>query len=176
MRRRLLVTVSLAFTALATPSAAFAVCPNENLMPAADNLPQVREALLCLHNEERAGRGLPILQANTKLRRAASGHSEDMVENGYFSHERGDESFVDRILATGYARRHDSWSLGENLAWGTGDLATPKHLMQAWMNSSGHRRTIVNRSYREIGFGVRLGVPKDPATGATVTADFGAKP
>ena len=44
------------------------------------------------------------------------------------------------------------------------------------MNSPGHRKTIVNRSYREIGFGVRLGVPKDPAVGATVTANFGAKP
>ncbi|MDA0181979.1 CAP domain-containing protein [Solirubrobacter phytolaccae] len=136
----------------------------------------MREALLCLHNEERAGRGLPQLRENAKLRRAASGHSSDMVENGYFSHERGDETFVDRIIAAGYTRRYDGWSLGENLAWGTAELSTPKAMMQAWMNSAGHRRTIVNRSYREIGFGVRLGVPKDPTTGATVTANFGAKP
>lgn len=176
MRPRFLLAASLTLTALAAPAAASAACPNEDLMPAAENLPQVREALLCLHNEERAGRGLPTLKANAKLRRAASGHSDDMVANGYFSHERGDRTFVDRILATGYARRNDGWSLGENLAWGTGELATPKQLMQAWMGSAGHRRTIVNRSYREVGFGVRLGVPKDPATGVTVTANFGAKP
>lgn len=176
MRPHLIVTVSLALTALATPSAALAACPNEDLAPPADNAPQVREALLCLHNEERAGRGLPPLKENAKLRRAASGHSADMVERGYFSHERGGETFVDRILATGYARRNDGWSLGENLAWGTGELATPRWMIEAWMNSAGHRRTIVSRSYREVGFGVRLGVPKDPAVGATVTADFGAKP
>ena len=129
-------------------------------MPAADNLAEVRAALLCLHNEERAARGLPALKENTRLRRAAAGHSADMVAEGYFSHE-GDGTFVDRILDAGYARRNDGWSLGENLAWGTGELATPRTMMEAWMASPGHRKTIVTRAYRDIGFGVRLGVPKD---------------
>jgi len=176
LRSPILVTVSLAVAALAAPSTAAAACPNETLAPTAENLSQVREALLCLHNEQRAARGLPALRENTKLRRAATGHSDDMVAKGYFSHESGGETFVDRILDAGYTRRNDGWSLGENLAWGTGDLATPKNMMEAWMNSAGHRRTIVNRSYREVGFGIRLGVPKDPAVGATVTANFGAKP
>ena len=35
-----------------------------------------------------------------------------------------------------------------------------RRVMEAWMASPGHRRTIVNRSYREIGFGIRLGVPE----------------
>lgn len=143
-------------------------------MPAADTLPQVRAALLCLHNEERSGRGLPALKENARLRRAAAGHSDDMVTRGFFSHE-GDGTFVDRILAQKYAKRNDAWALGENLAWGTGELAAPKRLMEAWMASSGHRKTIINRTYREIGFGVRLGVPKDPSTGVTVTANFGAR-
>ena len=43
------------------------------------------------------------------------------------------------------------------------------------MASSGHRTTLLKRGYREIGFGIRLGVPTDPGVGVTVTADFGAK-
>ncbi|MBE2314648.1 CAP domain-containing protein [Solirubrobacter sp. CPCC 204708] len=117
-----------------------------------------------------------MLKENARLGRAASRHSDEMVQKGYFSHENGGETFVDRILAAGYARRDDGWSLGENLAWGTGTLATPRRTMEAWMDSPAHRRTIVKRNYREIGFGVRLGVPKDPASGATVTANFGARP
>ena len=45
-----------------------------------------------------------------------------MVNQGYFDHTSPDgDTFVDRILDAGYAKRNDGWSLGENLAWGTGD-------------------------------------------------------
>lgn len=167
--------LAVVIASFAAPSAAWAACPDADVMPAANTIAQAREALLCLHNEQRAALGLPALTENTKLRRAAEGHSDDMVERGFFRHT-GRRTFVELIVAAGYARRNDGWALGENLAWGTGALATPRRMMQAWMNSPGHRRTIVNRDYREVGFGVRLGVPKNPAAGATVTADFGAKP
>ena len=58
---------------------------------------------------------------------------------------------------------------------GTGDLATPSKIMEAWMASSGHRTQLLKRTYREIGLGIRLGVPSDAGVGVTVTADFGAK-
>ena len=49
-----------------------------------------------------------------------------MVSQGYFDHTSPDgDTFVDRILGAGYAKRNDGWTLGENLAWGTGDLSTP---------------------------------------------------
>jgi uncharacterized protein YkwD len=151
-------------------------CPNANVLPAADNLDEVRAAILCLHNQIRASKGLPALKDNGKLRKAALGHSSNMVEEGYFDHTalRG-ATFVDRVLGAGYARRTDGWTIGENLAWGTGDLSTPAGVMQAWMNSSGHKANILKRSYREVGIGVRLGVPSDSGVGATFTADFGAK-
>lgn len=175
MRPSRTAVLAAVIVSFATPSAAWAACPNEDVMPAADNIAQVRESLLCLHNEQRAAGGLPALKENAKLRRAAAGHADDMVDRGYFSHT-GRRSFVERIIAAGYARRDDGWALGENLAWGTGERATPRRMMEAWMNSPGHRRTVLNRAYREVGFGVRLGVPKDPSAGATVTANFGARP
>jgi uncharacterized protein YkwD len=176
MLRRRTLAAALVVGALAAPTSAYAACPNADITPAAGNLDEVRASLLCLHNEIRSDRDLPKLKENTRLRKAAAKHSADMVDKGYFSHTAPDEdTFVDRILAAGYVRSDEGWTLGENLAWGTGELATPSQIMAAWMNSSGHRAQLLKRSYREIGLGIRLGVPTDAGVGVTVTADFGVK-
>jgi uncharacterized protein YkwD len=119
---------------------------------------------------------LPALKENAKLRKAALGHSADMVGEGYFDHSSTNgDSFVDRILDAGYAKRNDGWSLGENLAWGTGDLSSPQGIMDAWMNSAGHKANILKKAYKEVGIGIKLGVPSDEGVGATITTDFGVK-
>ena len=151
-------------------------CSNTDVLPTADNVELIRAAVLCLHNQIRQQHNLPLLKDNAKLRKAAVGHSADMVDEGYFDHTTPDgTNFVDRILGAGYVKRSAAWTLGENLAWGTGDLSTANGVMQAWMNSSGHKANILKRSYKEIGVGIRLGVPSDAGVGATFTADFGAK-
>jgi uncharacterized protein YkwD len=156
--------------------ASTAPCANTTITPDSANLDVVRTALLCLHNQVRGNAGLPALKDNAKLRRAAVGHNNDMVADGFFDHTSPNgDTFVDRILDTGYARRNDGWTIGENLAWGTGELSTPQAIMNAWMNSSGHKANILKKSYKEVGIAVRLGVPSDAGVGATVTADFGAK-
>ena len=151
-------------------------CANTDVMPTAQNLELVRAAVLCLHNQVRLQQGLTRLKDNAKLRKAANGHSSSMVDEGYFAHTspRG-ETFVDRVLGAGYAKRTDGWTLGENLAWGTGDQSTPAGVMNAWMSSAGHKANIVKPGYREIGVGIRLGVPEDPGVGVTFTAEFGVK-
>jgi uncharacterized protein YkwD len=161
---------ALVFCALAFPASALADCPDADLIPTAQNLGDVRDALLCLHNEERRQRGLPALKDNPRLKRAAVAHTEDMLENGYFGHG---SSFAKRILKAGYAETGDDWELGENLAWGAGELATPQAVMDAWMDSPGQRSTILSRDFRQLGIGIRLGLPNDPTVGVTITADFG---
>jgi uncharacterized protein YkwD len=149
-------------------------CQNADVMPTPGNEAVVRAAILCLHNQVRAGRGLPLLRENAKLRRAAAGHSADMITRRFFEHTSpGGSTFVQRIMATRYASRRVAWSLGENLAWGTGSLATPREIMKAWMTSPGHKANVVKRSYREIGIGVAIGTPTAGGDGATYTADFG---
>jgi uncharacterized protein YkwD len=151
-------------------------CANTDVLPTPDNVELIRAAVLCLHNQIRQQHNLPLLKENSKLRKAANGHSDDMVDEGYFDHTTpGGSSFVDRIIGAGYVKRNDAWTLGENLAWGTGDLSTANGVMQAWMNSAGHKANILKRSYKEVGIGLRLGVPDDAGVGATFTADFGAK-
>ena len=182
---RLLLAVLLAACALAVLPAAAADaanrkaksdCANTHAQPAAANVGDVRAAVLCLHNRERAARGMPALRESAKLRRAAEGHSADMVAQGYFAHDSlSGADMADRILGTGYARGR-AWSLGENIAWGTGSLATAVEIHRAWMESPGHRANILRRQFREIGIGIALGAPVDDGgDGATYTADFGVR-
>ena len=144
--------------------------------PPADNLGRVRSAILCLHNEIRATSGLPKLREHKRLRKAALGHSRDMVKAGYFEHTTPKGvTMVDRILRARYVREDEGWMLGENLEWGTGALATPRGALEAWMKSPGHRANIMRRSFRELGVGVVLGVPVGDTAGATYTVDFGVR-
>ena len=50
------LVAALLFGALIAPASAYADCAGADLAPSADNVGEVREALLCLHNEARAER------------------------------------------------------------------------------------------------------------------------
>jgi uncharacterized protein YkwD len=152
-----------------------AACANPGLAPAAASLGAIDAATLCLLNGERADRGLAPLAPNAKLASAATAYAQDLVAGSYFSHTGRDGSGVlDRLQRSGYVPPDAGWALGENLAWGTGSLATPGAIMQAWMNSPGHRDNILNPDYREIGIGAVIGNPAQPdGLGATYATEFG---
>jgi len=152
-----------------------ASCPGPDLAPAPASLAAVTEATLCLLNGERADHGLAPLAPNGKLATAATAFAQDLVAGSYFSHTGRDGSdIVDRIKRTGYIPDDRPWRIGENLAWGTGALATPGAIVQAWMNSPGHRKNILNGAYREIGIGVVAGNPsRSDGAGATYATEFG---
>ncbi|MFJ9950116.1 CAP domain-containing protein [Kitasatospora sp. NPDC091207] len=104
-----------------------------------------------LVNVQRAQHGCGPLTADSRLATAAQGHSEDMAARDYFDHASPEGYHADhRIEATGY--RWNSW--GENIARGQKD---PAAVMDAWMNSPGHRANILNCSFKEIGVGVKTG-------------------
>jgi uncharacterized protein YkwD len=152
-----------------------AVCANTTLTPDAGNLDLIRDALDCLHDQVRSQHRLGLLRANAALAAAAASHTDDMIARGYFEHETPEGgTFDQRILSAGYARPGQGWSLGENLIWASGELATPAALMNSWMNSEGHRENILNGTFRELGLAVRLGTPTGE-TGVTVSAEFGAR-
>ena len=72
-------------------------------------------------------------------------------------------------------RSRTGWSLGENLGWGSGALATPQAMMTAWMKSAGHKQNLLNRHFHVVGIGVADGVPiAGGAAGGTYTTDFGS--
>ena len=178
LRSTLAAIAVLACTAAAS-SSAHAACAGADLMPAAANGAKIRSATLCLLNAQRRAYGLRPVRANSRLRRAAAGYARMMVRDRFFAHEGPDGSTpVSRIKHTHYLDRARAWTIGENLAWGTGSFATPRSTVRAWMHSPGHRANILNGAFREIGIGVATGAPVQvdaASAGATYATDFGAR-
>jgi uncharacterized protein YkwD len=134
---------------------------------------QAVRATLCLLNAERRAAGLRPLRLDSKLNRAASGHAHDMVAKQYFDHDsQSGAGFDDRIKRTGWTKSRRSYTMGENIGWGGGELSTPRAMVRGWMNSSGHKANILAREFRYIGIGIADGAPTG-GSGATYATDFG---
>ncbi|MBQ8858553.1 MAG: SafA/ExsA family spore coat assembly protein [Clostridia bacterium] len=100
-----------------------------------------------LVNEQRAKNGLKPLSHDWQLSRVARYKSQDMKDNRYFSHTSPVYGSPFQMIKNfGITYR----SAGENIAKGQ---ATPQAVVNAWMNSSGHRANILNASYTHIGVG-----------------------
>ncbi len=100
-----------------------------------------------LTNAERTKAGLKPLEIYTPLMNVAEAKSADMAKNNYFSHTSPTYgSPFDQIKAAGISYR----AAGENIAQGQ---KTPQEVVQAWMDSPGHRQNIMNANYTHIGVG-----------------------
>jgi uncharacterized protein YkwD len=154
-------------------------CEAADALPAQVPAEDLREATLCLMNAERGARGVGRLQAEPLLGRVASSYARAMVRGRFFDHTSpGGSTMLARIRATSYLRDVTSWSVGENLAWGTGSLSTPRATVRAWMQSAEHRANLLDRHFADVGIGVAAGAPValDPGElGATYVTDFGRR-
>ncbi|WP_345241657.1 CAP domain-containing protein [Pontibacillus salipaludis] len=104
-----------------------------------------------LTNKERKKQGLPALKADAELRGVAQKKSEDMVKNDYFSHNSpryGSPFEMMQNFGIDYK------TAAENIAAGQ---QTPEKVVQQWMNSSGHRKNILNKNVTHIGIGIAEG-------------------
>lgn len=176
-RRCAVAAVAALGVLAAVPSSASAGCKHKYEHPSQLSNATVKRTTLCLLNRQRRMHGRRALKPNRRLARAARKHARDMVLRNYFSHTTpGGVSFVDRIMRQDYVNPGQGWTLGENLAWGSYQLATPKSIVQSWMHSPGHRANILNAQFREIGVGVVTGAP-EPGTdhAATYATSFGAR-
>ena len=95
-------------------------------------------------NELRSENGVRAIAYSPRLERAAQRHATDMARGNFFSHTgRNGSSVGDRARAAGY-----KWCyVAENIAQGQTSLTSA---MNAWVNSRGHRRNIMNRKAREF--------------------------
>jgi uncharacterized protein YkwD len=177
-RRRVATLIATAAAlALATPAGAQAAdCgAAADSVPDASNLTQVGQATLCLLNNERGAQGLRPVTEAPGLTQPSLAYSARMVAESFFAHESPDgATLVDRLTGAGYIAPNGDWTVGENIAWGQGELSTPRSIVAAWMASPGHRKNILTGEYTEIGLGVVTGTPGDTSWGATYTTDFGA--
>lgn len=110
-------------------------------------LSQFEQQVVELTNQERANHGLAPLQIDEDLSKVAREKSRDMAANNYFSHTSPTYgSPFDMMNQYGISYS----SAGENIAQGQ---TTPAQVVDAWMNSEGHRANILNGDYTHIGVG-----------------------
>ena len=184
----LLALVALAAPATARADAGSAAraraaserCADADALPGQAAGDDLRDATLCLMNAERTARGLGRLQAEPLLGRVAVSYARQMVRGRFFDHTSpGGSTMLARVSATRYLRHVTSWSLGENLAWGTGPLSTPRATVRAWMQSPEHRDNMLTPRWREVGIAALQATSAPGAFGDEptflVTMDFGAR-
>jgi uncharacterized protein YkwD len=141
---------------------ATAACANADRRATSAPIKEMRAAVVCLINKERAAHHLPPLAAARKLDRSAQGWTNTMVADGFFSHGA---NFAARISATGFV-----WSAaGENIASG---FVTPRRVVSAWMSSTGHCQNILSAKYRDVGTGESPHGIRGSTVPATWTQDF----
>jgi uncharacterized YkwD family protein len=90
---------------------------------------------------------LKPLKLDQKLSSVARIKSQDMKDNGYFSHQSPTYgSPFDMLKQFGVSYR----TAGENIAAG---YSTAQAVVDGWMNSQGHRENTLNKSFTKIGVG-----------------------
>ncbi|MFC0524415.1 CAP domain-containing protein [Pontibacillus salicampi] len=110
-----------------------------------------KQQVVDLTNKEREKKGLPKVKAFDELTNVAQKKSEDMVNNGYFSHNSPTYGSPFEMM--------DNFGIeyktaAENIAAGQ---KTPEKVVKGWMNSAGHRKNILNNKVTHIGIGVERG-------------------
>ncbi|QFK71215.1 SafA/ExsA family spore coat assembly protein [Pradoshia sp. D12] len=116
-------------------------------IPTQDDVKAYEQEVIRLVNVERAKQGLQELKYDWELARVARYKSEDMRDNNYFSHTSpvyGSPFDMMKNFGINYK------SAGENIAKGQ---TTPEQVVNAWMNSSGHRANILSSKFTHIGVG-----------------------
>lgn len=129
------------------------IYPGQKLnIPVTDtSITSYEREVIRLVNDIRRKKGLSELTYDWQLSRVARIKSEDMRDNRYFSHTSPTYGSPFQMMKSfGISYR----GAAENIAKGQ---TTPQAVVNAWMNSSGHRANILNPSFTHIGVGFASG-------------------
>jgi uncharacterized protein YkwD len=110
------------------------------------------QEILNLINQQRSKYGLDDLEWDAKLAELAADYSEKMARERFFSHyDKNGESVADRAAKAKITR----WSkIGENLFTCQGYAKFTKLAVKSWLESSEHRRNMLDEDYTQTGIGI----------------------
>jgi uncharacterized protein YkwD len=155
------------------------VCLGAELQPTVADQPAIATATLCLMNQVRRANDLRPLRANRPLAAVAMAQLSSMVRRDYFADVRPTGQTPMSLVAASTYRAHTAgFSVGENLAWGTAEYATPAHILAEWMASPPHRALILSGEFHDAGVAVTPAVPSvlsPDNSGATYAIEFGVR-
>ncbi|KGP90360.1 hypothetical protein N780_05480 [Pontibacillus chungwhensis BH030062] len=120
-------------------------------IPLKGDIKSVEQEVIRLTNKERAKQGLPALKSDWQLSRVARYKSRDMRDQGYFAHNSptyGSPFEMMKSFNISYRKAAENIAAGQR---------TPQEVVQAWMDSPGHRKNILDKDLTYIGVGYAQG-------------------
>jgi uncharacterized protein YkwD len=158
-RRAIAGAIAIVVLSIATTGAAVVAHPAAAVVgdctPGSDwgtSRADLASSVVDLINSHRTAMGLVSLKVSPTLTNAAVWKARHMARYAYMAHDDPAPPIArtpaDRLEACGYPSRTTGW--GENIAYGYG---TPSSVVDAWLNSPGHKANIENGSYRSTGVG-----------------------
>jgi uncharacterized protein YkwD len=181
-----LATASIALATFVMPRSARAQtapganCPDADLLPGAQVVGRVQDALLCVVNAQRVAAGRPPFVRDVRLDSSSAFHGGDMLRYHFFAHRGPDRPpLLNRILASGYFNGANGGMYAENIGEGPQASASASNMVAAWMLSGDHRANILDPRLSDIGIAAVLTGP-DPAfyvgdPGVLYVTDFGRR-
>jgi len=126
---------------------------DDNILNKNDKIILLKNNIILATNKNRKDNGnLKALKENQKLNLSAEKKLDDMFEGQYFDHiSPSGVAISDLSKKVSY----DYILIGENLAMG--NFKDEASLLDAWMDSPGHRANILNKKYTDLGIAVRKG-------------------
>lgn len=115
--------------------------------PTSSELSQFEKQVVDLTNAERTKKGLKPLQVDNQLAKAAGVKSQEMSDKKYFDHNSptyGSPFDMMKKFGVSYSYAAENIAMGQR---------SPQEVVQAWMNSQGHRQNIMNPNFTHIGVG-----------------------
>jgi len=103
--------------------------------------------LFAAANAERVQRGLPTVQWDAALYRAADGHAQEMAARASISHQYPGEPEL-------AVRGRDAGARFSLIAENVAEAPTAVRIHDAWMNSAGHRENLLNPQVDSVGIRV----------------------
>lgn len=165
-----------ASAAAAVPASA---CRGASMRPDATDLGAIGAATLCLVEGIRAADGLRPLAGNAQLARVAAHEARQLVALDYFADVGpSGQTAMTEVAASRYATPSAPFTVGQNLAWGTGPNTTPVRIVAAWMASPPHRAIILDPAFRDAGVAAVASAPAIVSrghAGATYAMEFGVR-
>jgi uncharacterized protein YkwD len=104
-------------------------------------------------NRIRAENGLPVQRASAPLAQVARLHSEDMARREFFAHTTPEGYDLSRRIQ---GRDLPFLRLAENIGRNRGHDDPVAEAVRGWMDSSAHRRNILDRDLIETGIGIAM--------------------
>ncbi len=154
-------------------------CPSTSLQPNGGDEAAVDRATLCLVNAIRRAHHLHALRPNLQLGKVAASQVATMIRWDYFADVRPTgQTPLSLVGVTRYPAHSAGFAVGQNIAWGSGALASPAHIVAEWMASPPHRAIILTSYYRDAGVGVDPALPgvlRAGHRGATYAMEFGVR-